>query len=439
MQGKWKKAAAGAAAGAIIAAQAMMHVAAAGGSINADMSTKIPVLRVVVPTSMAVSVNEFQMGDAGSQVTSGEFDMKNLSEIPVNVKVTSTATLGSGVTLVGTRAAAAESTDEEHPAMWLAAVAAVNKNGSTYEYAATGDDKTIAALGGMESNATAFVTGDDGKGKAIQNFYLDEATAAAYKAIASADAEAIGSGADFYKLTKLSPASDDAAGAAALAADKDIYVVGGTPVDGIAQEITKVNKGTAAADITWTASASEAYSLADEATSLSDVKTDTTGVYMYIDSATEDANGVAAFRYAGALSAAKSGWSTTELSAITIAYDITAIPSPTYDEIAGADGSGLTYGYKAEENAQVTFSTDGLITIAAASGDIKSLVVNDGTDDYPMNSTRGTWEVFDEDSDVQKFQLADGWVEYLKGKSAKAVVTLQDDSTIESVVVDFPE
>ena len=80
--------------------------------------------------------------------------MQNKSEIPVNVKVTSKATVGADTTLVSTKKAAEDSTDTAKPAMWLAAVAAVKDNAGTLEYT-TATDKTVAGLVGTEDNITA--------------------------------------------------------------------------------------------------------------------------------------------------------------------------------------------------------------------------------------------------------------------------------------------
>lgn len=358
MQRKWKKASAVALTGVLLASQALM-VSAAGGEIDADMSTKTPILRVVVPTEMAVAVNEFEMGD-NSQVTSGEFTMKNVSEIPVNVNVTSTATLNSVVTLVSTKKAAQDSTDAANPAMWLAAVAAVKDNGGTLEYVG-GDatDKTVGALTGTEANATAFET-KDSVSKAVQDFYLGAATSAQYKAIVGTDAEKIGEGADFYKL---SPAtySDDAALNTALET-QDVYKVTTAPTAGTAQTVTKIAKGT-----TSTKGTDSYYIMATAPENYATVKADSSGVYLYIDGATAPTGGgdAAAFRYAGALSTAKTGWSNTELVSVKIKYDITAVNTSVYDAMKG----DLVYGYKGETSALSS------MTVSAAN---RTLTVKEG-------------------------------------------------------------
>ena len=428
MQGKWKKVTTATVASAIIAAQAVMQVSAAGGSINADMSTKVPVLRVKVPTAMAVSVNEFQMGDAGSQVTSGVFDMKNLSEIPVNVEVTSTATLGAGVTLVGTRAEAEASTNADSPAMWLAAVAAIKDNGSSLEYA-EGDDVTVKALTGTEANATAFTT-TDSVSTAVQNFYLKEAKAAQYKAIIGADALKIGAGADYYKLTAESTITDQNTLDAALKL-QDIYVANAAPTastdtDDNSEALTKIAKGGTG---TW-ASGKQYYTMASAATAYGTVSADTSGIYMYIDSATGVDGDAAAFRYAGALSGAKTSWSTSDLSAITIAYDITGISTDAYGAIAGDDGSGLTYGYRAETSAAkspITLNSAGLMTIKGFVLDdfnAASITVSGETKVYTINSQSGKWDLT---KDPVEYQFNETFVNLFKGKTVTIEITQKND------------
>jgi hypothetical protein len=443
MKVRSKKVLSAAVVSAILAAQTLMPVAAAGGTIDADMSTKSPILRVAVPTKMAVSVNEFEMGDTGSQITSGEFTMKNMSEIPVNVKVTSQATVGADTTLVSSKQAAKDSTDTAKPAMWLAAVAAVAETSGTLEYT-TESDKTVNGLEGTEGNITAFGTKDENnESEVIQNFYLQAATNATFKGITGAEVDAektaatatVG-GADFYELTALSNAGDDAAGAAALAADKDIYINSTAPAGGAPVTLTKVAKGTAAGSITWTAG-DKAYAIADAPTAAASLIN--TKSYLYIDNATTAAGDAAAFRYIGALSEAKSGWSTTDLSGITLTYDIIGISGSAYDGIAGADGKGLTYGYK-KEDAVITLDTTGMITMNTTTAQLSALYVNDGASDILMNSTKGSWgDTWNDTSTVLKFQLNETWVNYAKGKTIVAKLVLKDGTTYESTAVVFPE
>ena len=243
-------------------------------------------------------------------------------------------------------------------------------------------------------------------------------------------------GADFYELTALSNAGDDAAGAAALAADKDIYINSTAPAGGAPVTLTKVAKGTAAGSITWTAG-DKAYAIADAPTAAASLIN--TKSYLYIDNATTAAGDAAAFRYIGALSEAKSGWSTTDLSGITLTYDIIGISGSAYDGIAGADGKGLTYGYK-KEDAVITLDTTGMITMNTTTAQLSALYVNDGASDILMNSTKGSWgDTWNDTSTVLKFQLNETWVNYAKGKTIVAKLVLKDGTTYESTAVVFPE
>ena len=89
MKVKFKKVMSAAVVGAIIAAQTLMPVAAAGGSIESELTTKTPIIRVQVPTTMAIAVDQFDTAGTGSQIFSEEFGMQNKSEIPVKVSVES--------------------------------------------------------------------------------------------------------------------------------------------------------------------------------------------------------------------------------------------------------------------------------------------------------------------------------------------------------------
>ncbi len=421
MQRKWKKATSATVAGAIIAAQALMQVSAAGGTINAEMSTKSPILRVQVPTKMAVAVNEFEMGDTGSQVSSDKFDMKNLSEIPVNVKVTSTAELGANVALVSTREAAQSSTDTAKPAMWLAAVAAVN---NTPEYA-TGTDKTIGGVTGSEDNATAFGAKDtNNKSKAVQSFYLQAATAAQYKAAIGDATGDIGAGADFYALTEISGLTD-AASATAAAADKDIYVIkdGTAPSGTTAVAIAKIDAGATVGAGDWTDNTSKAYSVAAAPTAFATVAADSSGIYLYVDSATTATGDAASFRYAGALSTAKSGWSSTDdLKGIEIKYDITGISATAYGDVE----DDLTYGFKAE-NSALTLE-NGVLTAKIAVADFASGSLKIGDTTAELGSKAGAWGTTD-DGDVT-FTFNATWADAMKGKTCIATINLKDGSTL---------
>ena len=440
MKVRSKKVLSAAVVSAILAAQTLMPVAAAGGEITANMSTMSPVLRVQVPTKMAVAVNEFEKGDTGSQVSSDEFTMKNLSEVPVNVKVTSEAEVGAAIELVSTKEAAKASTAKDKPAMWLAAAAAVKDNSGTLEYLATGTDKKAGALTGKEDNATAFGKKDaTNKSKAVQNFYLKEATAIVYKGVTGKDAKKdvedasknIGLGADYYKLTEIQKggASITAqADATAAAASQDIYIVASAPADGTPAAITKVEKGGTAPS----SGIGKVYSI--ESTPVADVSAVTdSDLFLYIDSATAPAAGdEAAFRYVGALSQAKSGWSSTDdLKGIKIKYDISAISETAYKAVAKDDGSGLTYGYKAE-SSKISITSTGEMTVQGLSGTVyKSGSLTLAGTEYPLDSKAGNWQSTTEPA-VWKFSST--WTNNIKGKEVTVKIVLQDNTTIEETL-----
>ena len=56
-------------ASALVATTMAMPVMAAdGGQVEVDVTTKTSVIRVAVPTSLEVAVNQFEKGDGGSQI-----------------------------------------------------------------------------------------------------------------------------------------------------------------------------------------------------------------------------------------------------------------------------------------------------------------------------------------------------------------------------------
>ena len=415
---------------AILAAQTLMPVAAAGGTIESTVTTTSPVLRVNVPTKLAVSVNEFEKGDKGSQITSGEFTMKNLSEIPVKVSVSSEAVLGTNTVLVSTKAATKETpTDATKYEMWLAAVAAVKDNSGKLEYA-TGDKTTVEGLEGTEGNITVFET-KDSKSTASQDFYLAAAENSSYKALSKEDTKKEGvaatatiGGADFYALTLASATT--AADVAALAATQDLYMSAAEPTDGTAVSLTKIVKGTVEGDITtagFTAT-SKIYTVATTPTAYDDLNTAALP-HMYIDNATAKAGDAAAFRYIGALSTAKSGWSAAQnLSKVNIAYTIVGISDTAYTDVAGDDGKGLTYGYKAE-SSQISLS-DGVLTIKGISlNDIENITFTVDDAEVVLSAKNGSWNAADAADAV--FTFNSSWKEGLKGTTC--VITVNDTIT----------
>ncbi len=279
-------------AGALAATMAMPVMAADGGTIDVEVTTKTGILRVEVPTTLAIAVDQFETTDAGSQVYSEEFTIANKSEVNVKVNVTSTATVGSAVTLAAKRADVATAAGANGTA-WLAVAASLD--GTDYE--AT---KDLSKLNEASANVTTFAKNGTAT-TAAQTFYLKKGTAntAAYKLLKP---EADGknnnvSYAQFYKLTEIATQPTN---------DTELQ--------------TAVNA--------------------------SDVKA--AEIYAYGEMTKESIGADAAFRYIGALSSNKEVWDASDISKINIAYTIQGIPQSTYD---AADGEGITYGLYKEKLA----------------------------------------------------------------------------------------
>ena len=135
-------------ASALVATTMAMPVMAAdGGSVDVDVTTKTGVLRVKVPTTLAVAVDQFEIGNTGAQIASDDFDMVNLSEMDVKVGITSTVTLGTDIGL----ASGKEATKGDEA--WLAVAAMTSAD--SYDIASTADT-TENAWDLSEQNAKHF-------------------------------------------------------------------------------------------------------------------------------------------------------------------------------------------------------------------------------------------------------------------------------------------
>lgn len=312
------------------------------GHVDVNLETKTAVIRVVVPTSMAAAVNQFEVNDAGSQIYSDDFVMDNKSEIPVKVNVTSTATIKSGNTLLATKEEAVSS--ENAGEAWLAVAAQISDGAYISGTNDDGNNKTIADLDDTSANVTTFTnkgTEDSPALQTDQTFYLDKSSGVNYKLLnASEDAGEIDY-AEFHELTVFTPAgADDTEKTAALKnqlAKNDIYYVATASIDdGVA--LTKIAKG----DTTATyASANTYYTAAAEAVAKSAI--DAAKLYMYGDeNSTTAAKGKTAFRYIGKLSEAQDTWTKQDISKINVSYAITGVKGSTYDSIDTA--GALTYG-----------------------------------------------------------------------------------------------
>lgn len=330
-------------AGALVATQMVMPVMAAdGGEMDVEVTTKTAVIRVEVPTTMAIAVDQFMMTGDNTQISSDAFEMTNKSAIDVKVTVTSTAKLAATTKLVATKAGAADSTKAGEA--WLG-VAAQSGSGdyddpTTDTSSGEGDDavadtpETIGTLTEVNKNVVTFVQGtgeDAAKGKASQVFYLAKGDGAvAYKLLnAGEDASAINY-AQFYKLEAKSVDSD---GLATLLKDGDVYVAAAAAADG--QSLTLVEKGGS-----HTFSGSEVYYTA-AATPTAKASLDAGELYVYGSTANAaSTGGVAAFRYFGTLSGAQESWTSTDIEKITIKYDIVGVTAEKYAEVE----DDVTYG-----------------------------------------------------------------------------------------------
>lgn len=337
---KSKKILSAAVASALVAAQMAMPVMAAEeNGFDVTVTTKTPVIRVVVPTTLEVAVNQFGMGDAGSQIYSSPFVMENKSQVPVRVNVTSTATLGAGTKLVGTKAAAEASAAQGEA--WLAVAAQTAAD--TY----TDGSTAFADLTEENNNVTAFAQKSGATASAGQTFYLAESSAMAYKLLAANEDATDIKYAQFYQLIPVSfTGTDDTAKGnelKALVAEKDVYSVVTANVSNPGETVTCISKGTASVTYANT----NTYYTASITTALpEDVNNTThTELYVYGDGTTDATDGKAAFRYIGALSGAQETWTKDDISKISVRYNITGVEEAKYDSIYASD---CTYGlYKA--------------------------------------------------------------------------------------------
>lgn len=327
-----KKVLSAVAVSALAAAQMAMPVMADGGKLDVTTETIAPIIRVVVPTSMQIAVNQFEVNDTGSQIYSSPFTMSNKSELPVKVSVKSTATLKSTTQLVDTKAEVATA---EAGGAWLAVAAASAAN--TYTDGAT----TFENLTEASKNVAAFTQGDGTTATAKQTFYL-AGTTAAYKLLHVGETVPTDVGyAQFFLLT---PVTIDTTSAATkqtslddALAENDIYYNATGAANGAA--LTKEEKNDTAGTLTHSDSA--VYYTVSAVPTAKD-KVDGTKPYLYADG-TVAAAGAAEFRYMGKLSEAQDSWTKDDISKVTIEYDITGVKGSQYTTVAAI--SGFTYGH----------------------------------------------------------------------------------------------
>lgn len=74
------------------------------GSINGDSTVTNPVFKFEVPSKVDFAFNAFEVGDAGSQITSADLFLANRSSIPVEVSFDYSVTVATGVAITADEA-----------------------------------------------------------------------------------------------------------------------------------------------------------------------------------------------------------------------------------------------------------------------------------------------------------------------------------------------
>lgn len=365
-------------AGALAVTMVMPAMAAPDGTVDVELTTKTGVIRVQVPTTLAVAVDQFELGAAGTQIASADFTMVNKSEMDVKVKVDSTAAVPSAT--VKETVAEVEAAEDGDAFVWLGAAAMTAKD--TY-FAARG---SFADLDDTSANVATF---DSTNKKATQEFYLAKATGnKTYKVLKTATAgEANVSYAQFYKLTDVSSGVTDQDTLDAKIAASDVYVTSeATVADGTA--LTLVEKG---GSYTW-ASGLKVYTAEAAPTAVGSLTT--SDQYVYGEMGTD--GGAAGFRYIGKLSNTQESWTKDDITDITIEYTITAISPDSYN----ANKTLCTYGLYKEpvatysEISNVSWvSLDGSKGFAAAPTSVKvgATTLNKGTGAGTYSFEKSGW------------------------------------------------
>lgn len=369
-------------AGALAVSMVMPVMAADGGTVDVDLTTKTGVLRVQVPTTMAIAVDQFEIEQTGAQISSGEFAMENFSEMDVKVAVTSTATLGTGVNLASTVDAVTASTGND---AWLG-VAAMTAANSYDDPATASDTENYYDLTDESSNVVTF---DSAGKKADQTFYLAKGTGAAGYTLAVPDAngKVDVSYAQFYELTEIGtqPTDDDEL---QVEVDKaDVYVVVTANAGNNGESVTKLARGSQVSAGTY-ANTNTYYTAAGQASTPAAGK-----VYVYAAMGT--AGGKAGFKYVGKLSNAKATWTADDIKKINIAYSITGVTGTNYDAVK----NDCKYGWYQAPIVFTAGATKGAITYTTA--DVQEVTKIEMTND------RGTFDAMvDKGSTYSKATIA---------------------------------
>lgn len=426
---KKKKVLSTAVAGALVAAQMAMPVMAAdGGSLDVDVTTKTGVLRVEVPTNMAIAVDQFEITQTGAQIASGIFEMTNKSEVNVKVAVTSTVELGDGITL----ASAKDAVKGNEAWLGVAAQTATNSYDDLTTDDSTDPDNTSGTntlvedywdLSEKNANVTTFASK-----KAEQTFYLEKGTGSAEYKMAQSDANSamtVQSYAQLYELASIATQPTDAPGLQAEVDKADVYYLATTSIaEGAA--LTKIAKGTSVTS--FPAGTNTFYTAAAVATPIGSVGASKSYVYAAMDTA----GGKAAFTYVGKLSNEKETWTSEDIKKVSIAYTITGVTASNYDDVK----NDCTYGLYGVSGPQFSVDEKGLITITGltAAKNYKTVVVN-GASIEGGDATWNTASWTEADGGDVTIQLGSSWMDWLDGQSVTSVITYTDGTTAQSTVV----
>lgn len=423
-------------AGALAVTMAMPAMAADGGEVDVDVTTKTGILRVEVPTTLAVAVDQFETTDVGTQIYSEEFIIANKSEVNVKVGITSTATVKDDVALAAKKSDVTTATAAGGTA-WVAVAASLD--GTKYE--AAGD---LGNLNESSANVTTFAKNGTAV-TAAQTFYLKKGTAnsAAYKLLKpSADGKNNDvSYAQFYKLTALAaqPGSDDDLQKAVNASDVYVVVTADAGTDG--KPVTKIAKGETVASSTY-ANTNTYYTAADAATANKDLKA--ADIYTYGELTQASTGADAAFRYIGTLSKNKEVWDATDISKVKIAYTIQGLPQSDYEY---AENAGeITYGlYKEDTEAPsigtksyaMTANTAIDITVDLGKGSLAATGVSKVMDptgawDYLTGENQASY-----DAASKKITLSAGMVDACISANVSHINVIFNDAAATTVKIDL--
>ena len=411
-------------ASALAATMAMPVMAADGDTVDVEFTTKTPVIRVAVPTSILAAVDPLEMNTPGTQIHSTAVTLANKSEVPVGIDVKSVVDLGAGVTLADTRAEAMASQAAE---AWIA-VAAETSNGKYIETA----NKTAGDLTDTDKNVATFRT-EASENSASQTFYLNKASVGntTYTLIApvatggttAAEYKEQLTYAQVYELTEQTYANE----AALLTALKtsDVYEGAG---DADNTTLTLIPAGTTSYSAFATSKKYFKAGADNALTSTTAAMTDGKK-YVYGEGGEGDTT---AFRYIGKLGQRNTPWSDSDINAMHITYDIYGLTDEKYTEAPKEHGLYI-------DGPQVRMTADGKISVINVDdADYQSMSLNDGSQDWPMGDSDGTWVWNAPASGKKEFTLGDGWMDFFAGKTVTATVTLKDGTEITSAEVTLP-